>query len=160
MTTFIRTGEAADILGSSRQHVVNLIRRGDLLSYGPGRHRRLDRTEVEQLARGSLRREQRQSLWLHRAVAGRVAIDPDTSLERARLNIKHMRSAHRSDVPWLRQWETILDRGPEQVMRVLVSESQESAELRQNSPFAGVLTERQRSFALRAFKMAELRRAA
>ena len=155
MPTLIRTGEAAEILGVSRQHVVNLVNRGDLSSHGPGSHRRLDRAEVERLARGGLTRDERQSLWLHRAVAGRVAIDPNGTLALARSNLDRMLGAHESDIPWLRQWRDILDRGPEQVMRVLVGENQASVELRQNSPFSGVLTDRQRAMVLRAFRRAE-----
>lgn len=155
MDTFIRTGEAAELLGVSRQHVVDLVERGTLSALRPGRHRRLDRAEVERLARGGERREERRSLWLHRAVAGRVAIDPERALARARANLDRMRSAHGSDIPSLRQWAAILDRGPEEVMRVLVAENPVAAELRQNSPFAGILTDRQRSLALRAFGRAD-----
>ena len=153
--TLIRTGTAAAILGVSRQHVIDLVNRGTLTATGPGKHRRLDREAVERVARGAMRRDDRQSLWLHRAVAGRVAIDPEGALARARANLGRMRAVHGSEIPWLRQWESILDRGPEQVLRVLVAENPVSIELRQNSPFAGVLTERQRSLALRAFRRAD-----
>jgi excisionase family DNA binding protein len=156
MDTFIRTGRAAQILGVSRQHVVDLVIRGVLTAHGPGTHRRLEAAEVERLARGGLPREGRQSLWLHHAVAGRVAIDPEGALAKARRNLERMRSTHGSDIPWLRQWKDILDRGPSAVMRVLVAETPAAAELRQNSPFAGVLTDRQRSMALRAFRRSEL----
>lgn len=155
MDTLIRTGEAADILGVSRQHIVDLVDRGDLSSRGVGKHRRLDRAEVQQLARGGLSRDQRQSLWLHRAVAGRVAVDPDGTLSLARTNLNHMRRAHGSNIRWLGEWETLLGRGPDRVMRVLVAENEAAAELRQNSPFAGVLTDRQRSMALVAFRRAD-----
>lgn len=153
--TFIRTGRAAEILGVSRQHVVDLVNRGILAAHGPGTHRRLDIAQVERLARGGVHRDERQSLWLHVAVAGRVAIDPDGTLARARANLDRMRSAHGSTVPWLRQWGEILERGPAAVMRVLVAENQMAADLRQNSPFAGALTDRQRSMALRAFERAD-----
>lgn len=155
MDTLIRTGQAAEILGVSRQHVVDLVNRGTLSAQAPGRHRRLDRGEVERLARGGMRREERRSLWLHRAVAGRIAIDPEGTLALARANLARMRAAHGSDIVWLRHWAAILGRGPEEVMRVLTGENPVSAELRQNSPFAGVLTDRQRSLALRAFRRAE-----
>lgn len=155
MDTLIRTGQAAEILGVSRQHVVDLVNRGTLSAQAPGQHRRLDRAEVERLARGGMRRDERRSLWLHRAVAGRVAIDPERALSLARANLARMQSAHGADIPWLRQWAAILERGPEEVMRVLCAENAVSTELRQNSPFAGVLTDRQRSLALGAFRRAD-----
>jgi hypothetical protein len=68
-----------------------------------------------------------------------------------------MRSAHRDPGPWARRWEQLLDAGPEAVIRALVAATPESAELRQNSPFAGVLTDRERRLALRSFRSADMR---
>ena len=84
-----------------------------------------------------------------------MAIDPGPALAKARANVRIMRAAHGHDIPWLGRWEEILERGPDQVMRTLVGESPEHAELRQNSPFSGVLTDRQRHRALHAFRTAE-----
>ncbi|MEO5704319.1 MAG: hypothetical protein ABIZ52_08560 [Candidatus Limnocylindrales bacterium] len=84
-----------------------------------------------------------------------MATDPDAALARARANVRHMRSAHGSRTPWLDRWEAILQQGPDHVMRALVAETEESADLRQSSPFAGVLTDRQRSHALAAFRKFE-----
>jgi excisionase family DNA binding protein len=152
MSELIRTGEAAKILGTSRQHVVDLSNRGVLRSRRVGVHRRLDRAEVEALVTEPLRRDARQSLWLHRAVAGRVVTEPATSLAKARKNLQTMRSANPSSSHWLGDWERILDRGPEEVARMLTAESPEAVELRQNSPFAGVLSDRARRRALSAFR--------
>jgi len=152
MSELIRTGAAAKILGTSRQHVVDLCIRGAIRSHGPGAHRRLERHEVEALLDRRRTRDDRQSLWLHTAVAGRVAKDPRGTLEKARANLRTMRSAHQARSPWIRRWEQLVDAGPETVMRALVADTPESAELRQNSPFAGVLTDRERRRALNAFR--------
>lgn len=152
MSQLIRTGTAAKILGTSRQHVVDLCTRGALRSHGTGVHRRLERRDVEALVDPERTRDDRQSLWLHAAVAGRVARDPRGALEKARANLRTMRSAHGLRNPWVDRWERLVDAGPEAVIRALVADTPESAELRQNSPFAGVLTDRERRLALNAFR--------
>ena len=153
MQELIRTGAAARILGTSRQHVVDLVQRGTLRSHGNGVHRRLDVREVEALRMGGgPTRDERQSMWLHTAVAGRVVKDPDGSLAMARMNITKMRAAHRAPVPWLDAWERLIDRGAQAVVKALVADTPESVELRQNSPFAGVLTDAERRKVLAAFR--------
>jgi excisionase family DNA binding protein len=152
MSELIRTGTAAKILGTSRQHVVDLCTRGSLRCHGTGVHRRLDRREVEALVDRARTRDDRQSAWLHLAVAGRVARDPRSAIEKARANLRTMRSAHRGRNPWLDRWERLFDAGPEAVVGALVANTPESVELRQNSPFAGVLTDRERRLALNAFR--------
>ena len=154
MGELIRTGTAAKILGASRQHVVDLVDRGALRSRGMGVHRRVDRDEVEALVRSTPTRDQRQSLWLHAAVAGRVARDPQRTLQKALANLRHIEAAHGTRTPWLARWERLIDAGPEPVIRALVADSPEARELRQNSPFAGVLTDRERAQILAAFRSA------
>ncbi|MBV8995284.1 MAG: helix-turn-helix domain-containing protein, partial [Pseudonocardiales bacterium] len=85
----LSTGEVAQILGSSRQHVVDMYTRGELPFLWIGRHRRIARSDVDRLldcASTELTREQERSLWLHRAVAGRLVEQPTAILERARQN--------------------------------------------------------------------------
>jgi excisionase family DNA binding protein len=152
----ITTGQAATILGCSRQHVVDLCEQGALRSIVPGVHRRLDRDEVEAFARrrtrGELTPDQVRSLWLHRAVAAHVARDPGSAFEIARANIR--RSLERDPAPgsarWLRRWQRLIELGPEPVMEMLTSRSPVAREMRQNSPFAGVLPEGERRAILRS----------
>jgi hypothetical protein len=155
----IRTGDAAEILGTSRQHVVDLCDRGLLSCVRSPTHRRLIRGEVEALAAGRdattrLNREQRQSLWLHAAVAGHLARDPTTTLKRARSNLGRALQAHPTGMAsrWLREWRSVLDRGPTAVLETLASPAPLAIELRQNSPFAGVLPEPERRAVLAAFR--------
>ena len=155
----LTTGQAARLLGCSRQHVVDLCERGDLRSLTVGTHRRIARTDVEALetasaGTGARRPEQVRSLWLHRAVAGRLARDPERVLRRASRNLDRLERAHPTGMSarWLARWRRLIEQGPEAVMRVLAAESAEADELRQNSPFAGALPEAERLAILRAYR--------
>jgi excisionase family DNA binding protein len=150
----ISTGAAARLLGTSRQHVVDLCERGHLLCERTPIHRRVRRDAVEAMRRRrELTREERRSLWLNRVVAGRVAQDPTRVLSHVRRNLDRFERIHEgtSVTRWLRRWREVLDAGPEAVMEMLTSTTPEAAELRQNSPFAGVLSERERMAALASF---------
>lgn len=153
----LTTGQAAALLACSRQHVVDLCQRGALASRTVGAHRRVARADVEAFAgapRGlaARRPEQTRSLWLHRAVAGRLARDPEGVLRKARRNLDRLERTHPAGMSahWLARWRRLVDDGPEAVMRVLNAESAEADELRQNSPFAGVLPEAERLAVLRS----------
>lgn len=52
----------------------------------------------------------------------------------------------------LAEWRQILEAGVDAVSDVLVSRNPRAVELRQNSPFAGVLDEAERQAALAAFQ--------
>lgn len=100
-----------------------------------------------------LTREEMRSLWLNRAVAARVAQDPDGVLSRARSNLDRFERIHEGSTvrTWLERWRRVLDAGPETVMEVLTSTAPEAAELRQNSPFTGVLPAHERQAVLDSF---------
>lgn len=150
----ITTGEAARLLGVSRQHIVDLCDRGRLPCQRVRVHRRVPREAVEELRqRGAPTRAEMRSLWLNRAVAARVARDPVGVLSHARKNLDRFAQIHEGTpvLRWLDRWREVLDAGPERVMEVLTSRSLEATELRQNSPFAGVLPDDERSAVLRAF---------
>jgi hypothetical protein len=53
---------------------------------------------------------------------------------------------------WLDAWQPLLDAGPEAVLQTLVSPKQVAVDLRQNSPFAGVLPDEERRKVLSAFR--------
>jgi excisionase family DNA binding protein len=150
----ISTGEAARLLGCSRQHVVDLCVRGVLPFVSVGSHRRLRRVDVMGLMSRELTRDQERSLWLHRVVAGRLALDPDAVLAQAGRNLQHLRQVHPGGVTaqWLAEWQKVLDGGEDAVFSALTSSSMHAVELRQNSPFAGVLSEQERAAALEAFR--------
>ncbi len=149
----LTTGEAALLLGSSRQHVVDMCDRG-LLSYVKvGSHRRLRHTDVVALLRPELTRDQLKALWLHRAVAGRLVQDPAAVLAKAEANLARLAQVHHDGMAaaWLDRWRTVLDAGVEAVLDALTSREPYAMELLQNSPFAGVLTVDERQAVLDAF---------
>jgi excisionase family DNA binding protein len=151
----LTTGEVARLLGVSRQQVVNLCERGDLPFVMVGKHRRVERTAVEALLRPKrkLTRDQLKSLWLHQAVAGSLVSDPDLVLGKAAENLDRLLVQHQGTMTevWLMRWREKLRQGPGAVLKVLTSEDPEAVELRQNSPFAGVLSQTQRQQVLKAF---------
>lgn len=154
----LTTGEAAALLGSSRQHVVDLCKSGDLPYVTVGTHRRIARSDVEAHRAGTVRlsRDQRRSLWLAHAVAGEIVKDPERHLALARDNLETLRSSARGRaVTWLTEWEHLLDEPLHELLDALTSVSLKGRELRQNSPFAGVLDERERLRVLDAWRRSE-----
>jgi excisionase family DNA binding protein len=151
----IRTGEAAVLLGCSRQHVVDLCDSGRLpVVRDGGSHRYVRRSDVLALASRSLTREQEQSRWLHAAIAGRLVAEPDLVLARARANLDRFSAIHAGTMAahWLGLWRDALDSGPDQVLTALVSETPQAAEMRQNSPFSGILPPEERRAVLESFQ--------
>lgn len=101
---------------------------------------------------GPLTNDQLRSLWLHRAAAAHVARDPINSLAYARRSANQLLAKKPDGAQWLRQWLTIIDRGPETVMRTMTSTDPVARELRQNSPFLGLLSEDERTAVLNAYR--------
>jgi len=56
---------------------------------------------------------------------------------------------------WLAAWQSVLDGGPEATLQTLTSQTPLAIELRQNSPFAGVLSDEERMGILGAFRVHE-----
>lgn len=157
----LTTGQVARILGTSVRHVVNLCLRGELPYTMVGTHRRIRRSDAEALAGraagnagGPMTRDQLRALWLHRAVAGKVAADPEQILTKAEATARKLLTRAPAGAPWLRQWLAAIGRGPEAVMRTLVSTDPLARELRANSPFAGVLSASERAAILASFARA------
>ena len=153
----VSTGAAAQLLGSSRQHVVDMCSRGDLPYVWVGRHRRIRKSAIASIARHEregLTRDQERSLWLHRAVLAHLMSQPAEVLDLARQNaLRVLEQQHRVSMTsnWLEEWLRILDRGVDDVAETLTSRAPLAVELRQNSPFAGVLPQDTRSKVLAAF---------
>lgn len=158
----LSTGEAARLLGVSRQHVVDLCDSGRLPYSLVGKHRRVRREAVELLTAGSGRatRDQTRSLLMAHAVAGRIVTDPDRALDLARRNLRgaRERSARGSTAVWIDEWEQLLDRPLPEILTALTSPSPRSRELRQNNPFAGLLTSEERAAVLETARHQRRRR--
>lgn len=141
----LTTGEAARLLGVSRQHVVDLCDAGDLPHSLIGKHHRVLRSDVDAIRTGRSRmnRQDTQSLLLAYAIAGEIVRDPMTVLEHARENLRAMQGAPHagSSHIWLAGWEKLLNGTVLSLLQALTAITQRSRELRQNSPFAGILTD-------------------
>lgn len=150
----LTTGDVARRLGVSRQQVVNMCGRGEIAHVMVGKHRRIPVREVNRILGSQLTREQEKSLWLHRALMTPLLMAPQEVIDRAFENITRWKSVHRSDgmtARYLNDWEHILGSGLDVVMETIVSPSPEACELRQNTPFAGVLDDTTRMQVLRTF---------
>jgi excisionase family DNA binding protein len=154
----LSTGEAASLLGVSRQHIVNLCEAGSLAYSWAGKHRRIQRRDVEGIAAGNHRvtRDQARSLLLAHAIAGHIVADPDGARALARRNLQKMReaSSRGGTQVWFREWERLLDGPLTDLLTALTSPSPRSRELRQNNPFAGVLNDEERHRVLHAARSA------
>ena len=148
----LTTGEAAHLLGVSRQHIVDLCEAGDLPHSLVGKHRRILTSDVEELrtSRGRMSKQDTQSLLLAYAVAGEIVRNPDSSIAKAKRNLEAMKSTpHKGGTRvWLSEWEKLLNGPKLALLQALTATNQRSRELRQNSPFAGVITEETRQSVL------------
>ena len=82
------------------------------------------------------------SLALARHVVERLRVQPEL-LEVARANLSRWKQRNADSPSLLRcyaEWEAILTRPLEEICALLVAETEEGQRLRQNSPFAGVLS--------------------
>lgn len=145
----LSTGETAALLGVSRQHVVDLCKSGALPYSLVGTHRRIRRADAELFAAGGRRlsRDQARSLFLACAVAGRIVTDPDRAKRIARGNLEKLQQsqARGSTKVWAREWERLLDGPLTDLLTELTSPSPRSRDLRQNNPFAGLLSDEDRA---------------
>jgi excisionase family DNA binding protein len=154
-TDLISTGKAAQLLGCSRQHVVDLCNEGKLPAVRKGgSHRYVRRSDVLALTDRSLTRDQEQSRWLHGAILSHLVKEPDFVLTRARENLDRFSKVHAGTMAehWLDLWRGTLNSGPDSVLNVLVSDTPQARELRQNSPFTGILSEEERRTVLNSFR--------
>ncbi|MBX3171092.1 MAG: hypothetical protein KF760_27035 [Candidatus Eremiobacteraeota bacterium] len=84
-----------------------------------------------------------RSLALARAVVQKIDADPTrAALAHARQRCSQWLSQRPN--PYLEEWEKILTGNWNEIRQVLTDESPRCRELRQNNPFSGVLTPRER----------------
>ena len=105
-----------------------------------------------------LTREDRRSLFLHRAIAARLLEDPDAVLAQARRVLAVMAGRRSPGLePLLREWRVILDRPVPAIASLLLDPDPWARELRQTTPFAGVLDAAERREVYLAFRDEERR---
>jgi hypothetical protein len=86
-------------------------------------------------------RARARSLAYHHAVASRLR---KPMVEEARHVLFRWREQGRIDTHYADRWEQLLERPLPEIRHALVQENQQADDLRQNSPFAGVLSEPER----------------
>lgn len=89
----------------------------------------------------SHREAELRGLAYHRVVARRL---DQRLIQTARDRLERWRSEGRIDPRYALAWEQILSESPARIARLIVEDSQRMLDLRQSSPFAGVLSEPER----------------
>lgn len=140
-------GQLAGLAATSRERI-NTYEREQVSPHADTLERVLGAMQSELTAIPALRFEERRSLAISTAVAGKLRENPNDVLSKARSNIKKMRSIGPSEQRWVDVWESLLALGAGHVEALLTSTDQFARDLRQSSPFAGVLNEEERRHAL------------
>ncbi|MBI1861602.1 MAG: helix-turn-helix transcriptional regulator [Deltaproteobacteria bacterium] len=103
----------------------------------------------------AMTREDRRSLAYHRAVAEVLRRDPDSARKLARRNLKTMTSSHVGPEALFKSWSEWLSRPLEELILRMLDPSQEGRDLRQVSPFAGLLSSKERIKVINQFRKDE-----
>jgi transcriptional regulator with XRE-family HTH domain len=96
-------------------------------------------------------REERRSLALHRAIGSRLEEAPQATLRRARRTLALMSRRHPAARSLFSLWRAILQRPILEIVEILGDPRPLARELRHVTPFAGVLTARERATLYRRF---------
>jgi hypothetical protein len=88
-------------------------------------------------------RNDRVNLAYHRAIAERLLSDPGV-LARARERVDAWAERGTVHRHYVDEWQSVLQRHPQEIASLLADEGAHAMALRQVSPFAGVLTPRER----------------
>lgn len=101
-------------------------------------------------------RVEEKSLAIHRLIAARLLSNPSGVLEKARSNVTLLRRSDRGHAArLLREWAAILDQPVDAIVTAMLARTQHGIDLRQMTPFAGVLTDAERRKALRSVPLTE-----
>lgn len=110
------------------------------------RHLRVDDPPDDDRAQGGHDRARARGLAYHRAVARRLS---RPIVQETRHVLYRWREQGRIDERYADRWERLLQQSVPEIRRALIDESQEADDLRQSSPFAGLLSEPERRRILR-----------
>jgi hypothetical protein len=102
---------------------------------------RLKLTDRKLGAGSSHNRAWARSLAYHSAIASRL---DEPMVDEARHVLRRWRQQGRIDRPYAARWEGVLDQPTPEIRDALLDESAAADDLRQNSPFAGLLSEPER----------------
>jgi len=116
------------------------------------RHRRAQETiDLDRLLPRPRRRTHRtpelQALAYHRLVAERL---DEQLVDEARNRLRRWREDGRIHPRWVEEWDRIMATPLPEIAKAISADTKHMRELRQSSPFAGILTEQERRRLLRA----------
>lgn len=97
------------------------------------------------------RREERISYELHRLVAEKIAENPAPVLAKAAENLQRMLLRPRGSqaAGWVQEWKQLMADDPTELVEAMLRTDEGSIDLRQMTPFAGVLSQEERLVAIR-----------
>lgn len=93
--------------------------------------------------RDSHRRIDLRSLAMHRLIAEKLREDPSV-LDVARANLDRWDATSGNSRPYFQRWREILARPADEIAELIVRDDEQMTAMRQTSPFAGVLTPKER----------------
>lgn len=97
-------------------------------------------------------REDQRSLAYHRAVAEKLREDPVAMIVRAEHTLKKTRAQHPGTRPLCNRWQTWLELPLEELLTRMLDPGILARDMRQVTPFAGVLTPKERVRILKQFR--------
>lgn len=97
-------------------------------------------------------RADRRSLYLNQLVVEELRRHPTRVLAKARENLAHLRRVADTGTHWLDEWERVLDGPIEDVVALLQDPGEHGCDMRQMSPFAGVVPHGRRWEAIREMR--------
>lgn len=136
-------GQLAELAATSRERI-STYEREQVSPQADTLERVLAAMQSELTAVPALTFEERRSLAISTAVAAKLRANPTAVTAKARENLANMRSIGPSEQRWVDVWDSLLALGAGHVEALLTSTDQFARDLRQSSPFAGVLTEEER----------------
>lgn len=97
-------------------------------------------------------REDRRSLAFHQTIVEHLRMTPATTLMQAKTNLKKLTKMHPGAWELFNRWQTWLDLPLEALITKILDPDPEAREMRQVSPFSGILSPRERTRILREFR--------
>ncbi|MHA6668595.1 helix-turn-helix domain-containing protein [Homoserinimonas sp. A447] len=96
------------------------------------------------------RREERVTMELHRELARKLREDPQRVLAVAPKNLDRLRTRLTSPIgqSWVNRWAELINSPLDVLIAGMLADTPQGRELRQNSPFAGALTQDERLAAI------------
>ena len=92
----------------------------------------------------SLKREELRSLAYHHAICDLLTTDEDRVRERAKKNLRRMKKEHPHAARLINLWNAWLDLPLETLKRLILERSELATDMRQVTPFSGLLSAEER----------------